>query len=274
MSTEDKKEPRKATDLLIDIDNRLRIVEKRLAVFDFQQKLIINSLNKLIGIKQQEEKDNIPTVNVAQVKKPTITAAPVVAPQKPTQPASQSVAVEQEPKKESAIERKARLMHMEKVAKQNNEEYSFNLSNNIKTEKNQQKKSPEEDIAFNVIKGDVNNSALNVEAAAEESTEGPKVPVTQKASLYDGTVIALAEVVITNTITGSVKKLSTGNNGRWQTSLSPGVYTLNVNGKVGGEAVEYSQNFDVPPTDAVLDIPPPEVYKKRPKNRIKSTTPP
>jgi len=37
MSTEDKKEPRKATDLLIDIDNRLRIVEKRLAVFDFQQ---------------------------------------------------------------------------------------------------------------------------------------------------------------------------------------------------------------------------------------------
>lgn len=261
MSTEDKKEPRKATDLLIDIDNRLRIVEKRLAVFDFQQKLIINSLNKLVALKQETERDNIPTANVAQVKKPNVVVEPIVA-------------VEQEPKKESSIERKARLMHMEKVAKQNNEEYSFNLSNNIKTEKNQQKKSPEEDIAFNVIKGDVNNSALNVEAAAEESTEGPKVPVTQKASLYDGTVIALAEVVITNTITGSVKKLSTGNNGRWQTSLSPGVYTLNVNGKVGGEAVEYSQNFDVPPTDAVLDIPPPEVYKKRPKNRIKSTTPP
>jgi len=256
MSTEDKKEPRKATDLLIDIDNRLRIVEKRLAVFDFQQKLIINSLNKLVALKQETERDNIPTANVAQVKKPNVVVEPIVA-------------VEQEPKKESSIERKARLMHIEKTAKQN-EEFSFDISNSIKTEKTKQQPQKVPESTNKATEDNVNISALNVEATATTAAEElNKVPVTQKASLYDGTVIALAEVIITNTTTGNVKKLSTGNNGRWQTSLSPGVYTLKVNGKVGGEAVEYSQNFDVPPTDAVLDIPPPEVYKKRPKNRIK-----
>lgn len=94
---------------------------------------------------------------------------------------------------------------------------------------------------------------------------GKRVPITQKIVLFDGNPLPAARVIIKNEKNEQIKTIETNNTGRWQTALPPGKYSINVFGKyMGGAILEFDQSFEVPDISSTLELPQPQVYKRKP----------
>lgn len=214
---------RKASEVLLDLEQRINNIETLLKLQEFQLRLVIDNFNKFFRqIEESKKPKEQPTILGSQ-KTSEIVKTELADP------------IEQE----SIIDKKNRLMKIE----------------HVKVEPNQK-----QDIAFKSKKperlGDIdsNNTAFDNER---------KVPVHQKLILYDGTPMSGAKVLVKNENGDVIKTAETNQTGRWQAALSPGKYSINVSGKHNGQSLECNQTFEVPAMSSPLELPSPQAYKRK-----------
>lgn len=162
-----------------------------------------------------------------------------------------SVEEEKQPQqiKESLIDKKNKLMTIQRTQPQ--------VSQNVESDNNNFNfKVNKQNIATKPPENEIINKTVSV-------NDERQVPITQKLILFDGNPMVSAKVIIKNSNDEIVKTAETSASGRWQSSLVPGKYTINVSGKHSGSMLEFNQSFEVPPTSSPLEIPAPKVYKRK-----------
>lgn len=87
-------------------------------------------------------------------------------------------------------------------------------------------------------------------------------PVTQMLYLNGTKPITLATIEISDTDGKLIKKVKTNGYGRWQVPLPIGKYKLHVQRKFDVDSVDFSQYFDVTPSDKPIVLAPPEAYRR------------
>lgn len=214
----------KASEILLEMDKRLSNLENQQTLISFQLKLIIDNFNKFFKQEDNKQKE-------------------IINQQQQSQEIAQK---SQAPKEESIIDKKKRLMTINKTVAE-----KIESGINFKIDRR------------NVVTNQQENQIINNEAFNGQIINEKKVPVTQKLILYDGNPMIGAHVTIRDTNEEIVKAIETSANGRWQTLLSPGKYSLHVSGNHMGNVLEFNQLFEVPAISSPLDLPAPQVYKRK-----------
>jgi len=202
-------EEKKASEILLEVQQTVSNVETLLRLYEFQQKLILDKLNKVItyldskGVVPHMEQTSIPDF------------------------------VGKQEDQESFADKKKRLMSLE------NTKQSSLLSQND----------------------------ANILASGEvDMKPKPKnILISQRLVSYDGTPIEGAYITIRNVKDKIVKTTRANANGKWQQALPPGKYTLMITGKANGIDIDFTQNFDLPESSLPLELPSPQIYKKKTK---------
>ena len=240
----------KASDLLLEITEKLTSIDKMLKLNDFQQKMIIKTLNKLVSsgvvaTSSQTQNDAAIPNNVTGLIDDEYQFTTI--------------------NPESIADKKKRLMKIQTGNLAADQNFPPDYISQEQMEDDENKNNPKEfnvskrsKIATPILRAD-NYDALNNEDL------GKLVPITQR--IVGGTnniPMSNSNIIIKDESGNVIKTAKTNQQGRWNLALPIGKYTFNVSGfnvKHGNFAFE--QTFAVPPIDSVLELPHPQIYFRK-----------
>lgn len=216
-------EVRKMSDILLSLEEQVKLLVKTISANDLNNKLILDRLNKLVATP-------LPSVVVAPPPPPSATKEPVVYSISPSM---------SDVNKAVLVPRKSPEPKPTPVKK-------TDVAKPIVTSRS-------------VVAGPAQNTRPVAKATKSSNGEQGKIPVSQRVIDQNGKDIFLVDIVITDTATGEIAaKSKTSAAGKWYAYLGDGTYTVHMSKVINPETehkIESRQQIEVNTEQKALQLP-------------------
>jgi hypothetical protein len=228
--------PRKATDVLLDLEQKVDLLLNMFKTIDLNYKVLSNKLNQLIDVFDKMQKNN--SVNPPKFSIEAVQSSPLMSNFKPSEKqvpifAEATVPVENNPVGFRRTSRPETFTEVPSVPKPIKAEAEIIVNQPQQVEVAPIKEKPAITNSINAI------------------------PVMQRIVDRNGKAIFLADVEVLNSSNERVNKARTNGAGKWMMSLTPGTYRVLINKResLTKEKMESVQEITVDGSKSPLELP-------------------
>jgi hypothetical protein len=233
-------DPRKATDIVLSVEEKLNTLIKLMYSYDLNVKLVLDRTNKIY--KYIERLEETEKQMLAELDANTETNTNIVS-----IPAGQKI----EEAKEAIGQRRTSRITAPQQASAPIQKQAPSPVKNVG-----EAKRVEPEVIRTQDNRQSTNSIPDSSKIPSHATER-KIPVTQRITDDKGRDIFMAEIKITDSGNNIVANAKTNALGRWQAQLKPGKYTVNMikTDTTTKNKTEVNQSIEIPHSNAAITLP-------------------
>jgi hypothetical protein len=237
-------DPRKATEIVLSIEEKLSTLMKVMYSYDLNVKLVLDRTNKIYKyIERLEETERQLLLETEQVPEADQHTINIPAGEKITEA------------KELVEQRRTSRVSMpvdNTLAKQNKQ--AIQVPTNTMSAVRQ---SPAEAMRQVSSQQSTHSTDTDATIAPVQASSGRKIPVMQRITDDKGKDVFMAEITIVGSDKEVAAKTKTSAVGKWQAQLRPGKYTVNIvkTNTTMKTKTEVSQSIDIPNSNTPITLP-------------------
>jgi hypothetical protein len=260
-------DPRKATDIVLSVEEQVKLLTKVMYSYDLNIKLVLDRVNKIYKYIERLEETERQMIEEAEAQKPA--EEPRIIDVPANAPAMTQV---EDPKEVLGYRRTSRVQTPVPASMGEHAQATASIQAAIKARQqssvgqNQTTQSPQvkpgaPPSPANQPKHPTAQPIVKQPSVASSSppaaTSDRKIPVVQRLVDQTGKDIFMAEVSIIGSDNQVAAKVKTNALGKWQSQLKPGKYTVNIvkTDTTTKSKIEASQTIEVQNSNSAITLP-------------------